>query len=113
MKPLKSAQPLAHWLIRFALVAYLVLLFLPSLYPINLKSQTFYIAAICIVLATTLLIGGFLSSSSFTVLSGLGITIVFIYLFIKGFSGVITHGTMLYFLPAVLGFYFFTKGNKA
>ncbi len=112
MKPLKSAQPLAHWLIRLALVAYLVLLFLPQLYPINLKSINFYIATISIILAITLFIGGFLSSSSITVFSGLGVATLFIYLFVKDFTGVITHSTMIYFLPAVLGFYFFSRGNK-
>jgi hypothetical protein len=42
----------------------------------------------------------------------LGITIIFGYLFVVGFSGVISMATMLYLIPCVLGFYFFTKGNK-
>ncbi|HDP54919.1 MAG TPA: hypothetical protein ENN24_04455 [Bacteroidetes bacterium] len=111
MKPLKSAQPFAHWLIRISLSLYIILLFLSDLYPINLKSIQFYIALVSVLFATLLFVGGLLSKQTLTVLSGLVITVVFAYLFATGFSGIISHTTMLYLMPSILGFYFFTKGN--
>jgi len=111
MKPLKSAQPLAHWLMRIALSLYIILLFFSDLYPINLKSIQFYIALVSVLFAALLFVGGLLSKQTLTVLSGLVITAVFAYLFASSFSGIISHNTMLYLMPSILGFYFFTKGN--
>jgi hypothetical protein len=112
MNPFKAGQFFSHWLIRVVLVAYIILLFLKQVYPIDLKSLQFYIAAISCLLAVLLFLGGFLSKQGMTVLSGLGITVIFGYLFVVGFSGVISMTTMLYLVPCILGFYFFTKGNK-
>ena len=111
MKPLKSAQPLAHWLMRIALSLYIILFFFSDLYPINLKSIQFYIALVSVLFAALLFVGGLLSKQTLTVLSGLVIAAVFAYLFASSFSGVISHTTMLYLMPSILGFYFFTKGN--
>ncbi|MDD2278112.1 MAG: hypothetical protein PHD06_04600 [Bacteroidales bacterium] len=111
MKPFKAGQALAHWLLRISLILYIVLLFLKDLYPINLNSFVFYLAAVSCLFAILLLVGGLLSKQGLTVLSGLAITIVFGYLFATNFSSVISHGTMLYLIPCVLGFYFFVKGN--
>jgi hypothetical protein len=112
MNPFKAGQFISHWLIRIVLIAYIILLFMQQLYPINLKSLHYFIVAGSCLLAVLLFIGGLMANQTLTVISGLGITIVFGYLFFIGFSGVISHSSMLYFVPSVLGFYFFTRGNK-
>lgn len=111
MKPFKAGLTLAHWLLRISLVLYIVLLFLKVLYPMNFNSLQFYIAAVSCLFAILLLVGGLLSKQSLTVVSGMVIAIVFGYLFATNFSGVVSHETMLYLIPSVLGFYFFAKGN--
>ena len=111
MKPFKAGLPLAHWLLRISLVLYIVLLFFKDLYPMNFNSLQFYIAAVNCLFAILLLFGGLLSKQNLTVVSGMAITIVFAYFFATNFSGVVSHGTMLYLMPCFLGFYFFTKGN--
>jgi hypothetical protein len=113
MKPFKSGQTIAHWLLRLSLVVYIALLFIPHLYPINLNNFHFYLAVAISILGVLILMGGFIVKPTLTVLSGLGILLISGYLFVKGFTGVISHSTMLYLIPSVLGFYFFTKGNKA
>lgn len=113
MKPFKSGQVIAHWLLRLSLVVYIALLFIPQLYLMNLNSFHFYLVAAISLFGVLLFVGGFIAKATLTVLSGMGILLLSGYLFIKGFSGVVSHSTLLYFIPSALGFYFFTKGNKA
>ncbi|MFO8023098.1 MAG: hypothetical protein R6U65_11570 [Perlabentimonas sp.] len=113
MKPFKFGQPIANWLLRLTLVAYLLLLNFEKLYPINLNSPGFYFAAAFALFALALLLGGFLSKQTLTVFSGLAISILSTYFFIKGFNGTLTFASLTNVIPAVLGFYFFSRGNKS
>lgn len=113
MKPFKVGQPIAHWLLRLTLAAYLLLQNFEKFYPINLQSTEFYIAAVLGLFALALLLGGFLTKPTFTVVSGLGITVISAYLFIKSFDGMVTYTSITNIMPAVLGFYFFSRGNKS
>ncbi|MFP4555717.1 MAG: hypothetical protein ACLFNU_02495 [Bacteroidales bacterium] len=113
MKPFKFGQPIAHWLLRLTLVAYILLQNFERFYPINLQSTEFYFAAVLGLFALALLLGGFITKPTFTVVSGLGICILTSFLFIKSFDGTLTYLSVIKITPSVIGFYFFSRGNKS
>lgn len=111
MRPFKSGQFLAHWLLRLVVVFYIGYLFFEQLTPVDLNSAKFYIALVGCLLALLLLLGGLLSKQALTVIAGIGITILFAYLFAVGFQGFFGHANVPYLMVSLIGFYFFTKGN--
>lgn len=112
MKPFKAGQMIAHWLLRLVAIYFIVTLYFNQLTPVNLSSPNFYIALAAIVLSVLLLLGGLMSKPNLTVISGLGITILFAYLFAVDLQGLFGHTNVLYLMTAIIGFFFFTRGNS-
>lgn len=111
MRPYKSGITLANWLLRIGLLGFIVIEYLGAIKPF-LINQAFIIAAIYIILAVMLFVGGFLTRPGLTVFSGFLIFGFSIYIMIKSFSGAINSIFVTYFLIASIGFYFMSKGNK-
>lgn len=110
MKPFKVAVSLANWLLRLALAAYLIFTYWNSFTAFQLELTSFWYAAIYVVFAALLIIGGFIPEQALTVISGLIIMLLSVVLI---FITYITfYSTLQYLLPATVGFYFFCKGNN-
>lgn len=112
MKPFKAGQPLSSWLLRVSLIASIVVTSYQHVLPINLKSFIFYKSVIFLLMTILLLIGGLLSKSTLTILSGLIVFGFSSYLIFANFEGLHHSGLYLYFIWASIGFYFFCNGNK-
>ena len=110
MKPLKSLVPIAKWLLRiaFAVIAYIGY-FDNALAITNNAGLDNIIAFIVVVLAVLLLVGGFLNKASLTVISGL--LIVFLFVFLMFYDGISIDSILEKITPAAIGFYFMARGN--
>ena len=111
MKPFKAGVPFAKWLLRVALLAYLVMTYYSTVETLNFESLRFWTAFLFILFAVLLFIGGFLSKSSLTVISGLIIFVLALYKMIVSFDGQIDSDFVHFLLPMSIGFYFFARGN--
>jgi ATP/ADP translocase len=82
-------------------------------------AQINIIAAIVVILAVLLLAGGLLNKSSLTVISGLLIFVLFVFLmfshsssFFDGSESDSLKNILEKIIPASIGFYFMARGNK-
>jgi hypothetical protein len=111
MKPLKSGVTLSKWLLRIALVVYLIAFYYSTLIYLDFLDLSFIFALVYVIAAICLLFGGFKSKDNITVYSALLLLIAVafnIYLdIVDGFYGVIAH-----LLPFSIAFFFLTHGNK-
>lgn len=111
MRPLKSAVPLAKWLLRIALLGLVYQAYFNTFLEFSFNNAEYFFALILVVFAILLVLGGFLSKPSLTVVSGLIVFLVFIVLlFIKRINSL--EGFINYFVPASIGFYFLARGNR-
>lgn len=111
MKPLKSTKPLARWLLRICLAAFIFFTYFNSVKTFDFKNLDFYFAAVYFVFGAFLIIGGFLSKGTMTVISGLIIFLLSVYQLVKSFSGEINEQLLVFLLPASIAFYFLSTGN--
>ncbi len=111
MKPLKTTTPLARWLLRLSLAVFVFFAYFGTFRNFEFNNLEFYFAAIYVIFGTLLFVGGFLSNSSMTVISGFIIFLLSVYLLIKSFSGDIGEHLLGYLLPASIGFFFLSTGN--
>jgi len=111
MKPFKAAVPFSKWLVRLALVVYLIAYYHDTLFYFDLINVSFIFAIAYIFAALCLLIGGFKKESNITVYASLLLLLVIafnVYLDIgDGFFGVIHH-----VLPFSIAFFYLSNGNK-
>jgi hypothetical protein len=111
MRPLKSGVSFAKWMLRIALVVYLIAYYHSTLVYFDFLDVTFLFALIYVFAAISLFIGGFKSNDTLTVYSALLLLIAVtfnIYLDVAdGFYGVITH-----VLPFSIAFFFLSNGNN-
>ena len=113
MKPLKTTTPLARWLLRLSLAAFIFFAYFGTFKNFEFNNLEFYFASVYVIFGALLFIGGFLSKSSLTVLSGFIIFLLSVYLLIKSFSGDIGEHLLAYLLPASIAFYFLSTGNDS
>jgi hypothetical protein len=113
MKPLKTTTPLARWLLRLSLAVFIFFAYFGTFKKLEFGNLEFYFASVYVIFGVLLFIGGFLSKSSLTVLSGFIIFLLSVYLLIKTFSGDISEHMLGYLLPASIAFYFLSTGNDS
>ncbi len=111
MKPLKTTIPLARWLLRLSLAAFIFFAYFGTFKAFAFDSLEFYFASIYVIFGALLFIGGFLNKSAVTVISGFILFLLSVYLLIKSFSGDIGEHLLGYLLPASISFYFLSTGN--
>lgn len=112
MRPFKRGKLLAGWLLRLALVGFIIMIHYHTVRTFNYKVQGFYFSLIYMIFAVLIIIGGLLNSNGLTVISGLFIFVLSVYFLIVSFKGSFDNYIMDRFIIATLGFYFFTAGNK-
>lgn len=111
MKPLKSGVTFSKWILRIALVVYLIAYYHATLFYFDFRDVTFIFALVYVLAAIFLFIGGFKKQDNITVYSSLLLLVVVafnIYLdAVDGIYGVISH-----LLPLSIAIFFLTHGNK-
>lgn len=112
MRPLKRLFPLASWLLRFAVVFFVLTTYWKTFTQFNLQSVMFYVSAIYVVFSILLFIGGFLHKSSLTVLSSLLLVLVTGYHSFLNLESKLDHNFAVYVVLGSVLVYFLTTGNK-
>jgi len=109
MKPVKSLVPLAKWLLRIAAAVIGYVVFLDLALTFSFNDTNYFLALAMVICIVLLLVGGFLKTSSLTVISGLLILLLSVILmFVQGISIDTVMGN---FTTAAIGFYFMARGN--
>lgn len=112
MRPSKRLFPLANWLMRFAVVLFVLLTYWNSFSTFNFQSVMFYVAAIYLVFSMLLFIGGFLRKDSLTVFSSLLLILVTGYHAFLNLESKLDHNFAVFVVLGSIFVYFFTTGNK-
>lgn len=112
MRPSKRLFPLANWIMRFAVVLFVLLTYWKSFAAFNFQSVMFYVAAIYVVFSILLFFGGFLRKDSLTVLSSLLLILVTGYHAFLNLESKLDHNFAVYVVLGSIFVYFFTTGNK-
>lgn len=111
MKPLKSGISLAKWMLRIALVLYLVVFYHGTLLHIDFLDVSFIFALIYVVAAVALLVGGFRKEDNITVYSALMLMVAVAFnIYIDLADGI--YGVVNHLLPFSIAFFFISNGNK-
>jgi hypothetical protein len=113
MKPFKSGKPVAHWLLRIALMGILTVIYYNTLTTLNFANFHFYVAGIMIVLGILLFYSAAFSKGGMTIIVGLLIFLVSVYKLVISFNGTIDGYLITHLVPLSIGFYFLTNGNDA
>jgi len=111
MKPVKSLVPLAKWLLRIALVFFIVAKYMNNIQEFNFNSIPFILAALLYIFGFLLIAGGFMGKANLTVVSGLAIFIVSVFQIIGALQASHFEAFTLYLLQGAIGFYFMSRGN--
>lgn len=113
MKPFKSGKPVAHWLLRIALMGILMVIYYNTLSTLNFSNFNFYLAGTMVLLGVLLFYSAAFSKSGMTIIIGLLIFLVSLYKLVISFNGTIDGYLVTHLVPLAIGFYFFTNGNEA
>ncbi len=115
MKPLKSGLAFSNWLLRIAIVLFLIITFknLDVVKTYNFHDKEFYISSVYVIFGLLLFIGGFTSKPALTVISGFILTGLSLYKIFVLFSGKMDSTLIAnYFIILAVGFYFACTGNE-
>lgn len=112
MRPSKRLNPLALWLMRFAVVFFILITYWKTFTFFNIKSVMFYVAAIYIIFSALLFIGGFLYKGGLTVFSSLILILVTGYHAFLNLESNIDSNFAIFVVLGSIYLYFFTVGNK-
>ncbi len=111
MKPVKSLEPTAKWLLRIGVLLFVVAHYWDIFKKFEINSIHSLLILLFFLFGTLLFIGGFRKNASLTVVSGLLVFAISAYYIIRGFAGVFDQDLLLYIFPASVGLFFFSKGN--
>ncbi len=111
MKPLKSAVPFAKWLLRASALLFIFRTYIDAVKTFNFQSLVFIVAAAFFIFGALLFIGGFLRKPGLTVISGLLLFFLCVYVIVISYNGNINAEMVSHFMLGTIGFYFFTRGN--
>ena len=112
MRPFKNGKFLAQWMMRISLVLFVLFHYWPVFRTLNFTDSEVILSALLIIFSILLLVGGFLTKQSLTVLSALIIFLISVYLVITNFTATLHASFISTFLIMSVAFYFFTSGNK-
>lgn len=111
MKPFKSALPFATWMLRIAFAAYIFISNLKGVNPINFESINFYLSLSMLILSVLLVVGGFMSKQTLTVLSAILIGLILTYRLVVPLPDLFAVSTFKQVLLIALSFFFVSRGN--
>ncbi len=112
MRPFKGLFPLATWLMRFAVVFFVLTTYWKTFTSFNFQSVMFYVSAVYVIFSILLFIGGLLHKGSLTVLSSLILILVTGYHAFLNLESKLDHNFAVYVVLGSIFIYFFTTGNK-
>jgi len=112
MRPLKQLFPLSNWLMRFAVVFFVLTTYWKIFTFFNFQSVMFYVAAIFVIFSFLLFVGGFLYKGRLTVLSSLILILVTGYHAFLNLESKLDHNFAVYVVLGSILVYFLTTGNK-
>lgn len=111
MRPFKALNPFSRWLLRLGLLFMAGVLVWPALQMFQFTSLNSLINAAIALFAILLLLGGFLSKHSLTMLSGLALLLLSAWQVYWYYSG-INLSLAAWVLTGIVGLHFFINGNK-
>jgi len=112
MRPFKQLFPFSGWLMRFAVVFFVLTTYWKTFTFFNLQSVMFYVAAIFVIFSFLLFVGGFLYKGRLTVLSSLILILVTGYHAFLNLESKLDHNFAVYVILGSVLVYFLTTGNK-
>ena len=112
MRPFKGLFPFATWLMRFAVVFFVLTMYWKTFTHFNFQSVMFYISALFLIFSVLLFLGGFLQKGSLTVFSSLILILVTGYHAFINIESKLDHNFAVYIVLGSIFLYFFTTGNK-
>lgn len=111
MKPIKSLEPLAKWLLRIGVLLFVVTHYWDFFKKFEIHSIHNLLILLFFLFGALLFVGGFRKNGALTVISGLLVFGISSYFIIKGFAGVFDRDLLLFIFPASIGLFFCAKGN--
>ena len=113
MKPIKNLEPAAKWILRIAVVAYIIFTYRNEVMTFNFKSVTYIINLLYVIFAALLLLGGFGKNATLTIISGIVISLISAYKIYISFSlnDLANPSIYLFFALFGIGLLFTSKGN--
>jgi len=112
MKPIKALFPFSIWLMRLAVLFFVIIRYWETLAFFNYKSVLFYVSFIFIFSAIFLFIGGFLKKDRLTLISSLVLILVTGYHAFLNFKSGIDHNFAVFVVLGSIFFYFLASGNN-
>jgi len=120
MKPIKNFESISKWILRFALAAYIICLYLNEARTFDFKNLDYIINVIYIVFAVLLLFGGLAKGATLTIISGAFISVISIYkmyfYFYKihpsFFDGLMYPAGYVFLMIFGIGLFFLSRGNS-
>lgn len=113
MKPIKSFEPISKWLLRFAMLAYILCLYFNQIHSFDFKNIYYLINIFYIIFCALLFIGGFQKNATLTIVSGLFIFLISTYKAYTSYTGNFMDTSLYIFvLLAGVGLFFSSKGNS-
>jgi len=112
MEPLKNIMPVTHWLFRVSMLIHGILYQWNSVKNFGFD-KTFYISLVWFSLSIGLFVGGFMKTTTLTVISSLGLVILSFYYIISDFNGDFSRTLSTQLLVLSIAFYFLANGNKS
>jgi hypothetical protein len=113
MKPIKNIEPIAKWILRISLVAYIVFAYFSEVKTLNFHSVNYFINLLYVIFALLLLFGGFGKNATLTIISGIVLSIISAYKIYNVFSlsNLMNPAIYLFLLIFAVGLFFTSKGN--
>ncbi len=112
MRPFKRLFPLASWLMRFAVVFFVMTSYWKTFAHFNFQSVMFYVSAIYVIFSILLFIGGFLHKGNLTTLAAFILVLVTGYHAFLNLESKLDHNFAVYVVLGSVFVYFLTTGNK-
>lgn len=114
MKPLKSLSGIANWLLRIAVALFMFSAFWNTIINISFSSFSWHLLLVIlyVLCGIMLLIGGFRSNNSWTIIAGIGIALLSCYFAYFAYNGSWFNAAMsVYIFPFAIGLYFAANGK--
>lgn len=111
MKPIKALLPVSVWLMRIGLILYAYIEYFKTFTKFHLDDLHFYIAVLFLISAVLIFVTGFIYRATYTVLSGLVITLISVYNIIDNFGGGLDSTLIINIIIASLATYFIANAS--
>jgi len=112
MKPFKILFNFSTWLMRLAVLFFVITRYWESFTLFNFKSVLFYVSLVFILFGILLFIGGFLKKERLTVMSSLILILVTGYHAFLNLQSGIDYNFAVFVILGSIFFYFLSAGNK-